>query len=187
MARTGQCSLQRYRQSIGTLRSFGTYLGYGLVYKLPKGHTLKLMPSIVYGDSTLGVGLIGRHRSQNSILEAGWATSTENLVVRGLYDVGRGFKFRYGRNAYLPEGFMGARRSGYAAQLEYLKSYYIKDLKVRFNQGVYAGLFSDYQKHDQEDAFATTRFRYIAEIRKPIMEYKEEELQEGALLTHPLE
>ena len=165
----------------GTLRSFGTYVGYGIVNRLPKGHTLKLMPAIVYGESNLGVGIIGRHRTQNNILEAGWATSTENLVVRGRYNAGKGFRFNYGRNAYIPEGFMGARRSGYAAQLEWKKSYKVEDLDLFFNQGVYAGIFSDYKKHNQSDAYATTRFRYTAEIRKNIfqVENKEQDLMFG--------
>ena len=46
---------------------------------------------------------------------------------------------------------------------------------MKFNQGFYAGIFSDYQKHDQEDAYSTTRFRYTAEIRKRVLEYKNEE------------
>ena len=159
----------------GTLRAFGTYVGYGFVFKLPKGQTFKFMPVVAYGESNIGVGVIGRHRSKNSILEAGWNTATTNVVARGRYKLGKGVELRYGRNAYMPEGFMGARRSGYAAQLQFAKAYHNSDLNIRFNHGFYAGLFSDYQKHDQEDAFATTRFRYIAEIRKPIMEYKNKE------------
>ncbi len=163
----------------GTLRSFGTYIGYGMVYKLPRGQTLKLMPALVYGDSNIGVGIVGRHQTPNSTLEAGWATSTSNLVVRGRYKLGHGLDLRYGRNAYLPEGFMGARRSGYAAQLQYLKSFYVKDIDSYFNHGVYAGVFSDYQKHNQEEAYCTSRFRYLAELRKELLSYenKEQELK----------
>ncbi len=159
----------------GSLRNFGTYIGYGLVYKLPKGQTLKLMPALVYGDSNIGVGIIGRHRSTNSLLEAGYASSTTNLVVRGKYRLSDGLQFKYGRNAYMSEGFMGARRSGYAAQLEYMKSYLVRDLDARFNHGVYAGIFSDYQKHDQENAYCTTRFRYMAELRKQFFRFENKE------------
>ena len=159
----------------GTLRSFGTYIGYGMVYKLPRGQTLKLMPALVYGDSNIGVGIVGRHQTPNSMLEAGWATSTSNLVVRGRYKLGHGLDLRYGRNAYLPEGFMGARRSGYAAQLQYLKSFYVKDIDSYFNHGFYAGVFSDYQKHNQEEAYCTSRFRYLAELRKELLSYENKE------------
>ena len=159
----------------GTLRNFGTYIGYGFVYKLPKGQTLKLLPALVYGDSNIGVGIIGRHRSPNSLVEAGYASSTTNLVVRGRYKLSDGLSVRYGRNAYMSEGFMGARRSGYAAQLEYTKSYAVRDLDARFNHGVYAGIFSDYQKHDQEEAYCTTRFRYIAELRKNLFRFENKE------------
>ena len=159
----------------GNLRNFGTYIGYGFAFRMPKGHTLKLLPALTYGDSNIGVGLIGRYRSPNSLLEAGYATSTTNLVVRGKYRLSDGLTLRYGRNAYITEGFMGSRRSGYAAQLDYQKTYFNRDLGVRFNHGFYAGLFSDYRKHDQEEAYATTRFRYMAELRKTFFKYENEE------------
>ena len=163
----------------GTMRAFGTYIGYGFVHKLPKGQILKLMPALVYGDSNIGVGLVARHRSKNSMLEAGYATSTTNLVARGKYRFSDGLTLNYGRNAYIPEGFMGARRSGYAAQLQYEKSYFNRDLDIAFNHGVYAGIFSDYQEHDQENAYATTRFRYMAEISKNLFSYQNKEQELG--------
>ena len=167
----------------GTLRAFGTYIGYGFIHKLPKGQILKLMPALVYGDSNIGVGLIARHRSKNSMLEAGYATSTTNLVARGKYRFSDGLTLNYGRNAYIPDGFMGARRSGYAAQLQYEKSYMVDDLKLGFNHGIYAGIFSDYQEHDQENAYATTRFRYMAEMRRDILTYENKEQDLGLRLS----
>ena len=151
----------------GSIRNFGTYVGYGFLFRLPRGQILKLVPALTYGKGNFGVGLMGRHRSRNHFLEAGWTTSTENLVVNGKYYLGNGFSFRYGRNAYMPEGFFGARRSGYAAQLQFQKSYEVGDLGAIFNHGLYAGFFSDYKKHKQEShAYATTRFRYNMELRK---------------------
>ena len=146
-----------------------------MVFKLPKGQTLKLLPALVYGDSNIGVGIIGRHRTPNSMLEAGYASSTTNLVVRGRYKFTNEVSLRYGRHAYMPEGFMGARRSGYAAQLEYVKSYGVPDLDGIFNHGFYAGVFSDYEKHDQENAYCTSRFRYIAEFRKHFLKFENKE------------
>ncbi len=163
----------------GTMRAFGTYIGYGFIHKLPKGQILKLMPALVYGDSNIGVGLVARHRSKNSMFEAGYATATTNLVARGKYRFSDALTLNYGRNAYIPEGFMGARRSGYAAQLQYEKSYLVQDLNLNFNHGFYAGIFSDYQEHDQEEAYATTRFRYMAEMNKSIFEYKNKEQDMG--------
>ena len=163
----------------GTMRAFGTYIGYGFIHKLPKGQILKLMPALVYGDSNIRVGLVARHRSKNSMFEAGYATATTNLVARGKYRFSDALTLNYGRNAYIPEGFMGARRSGYAAQLQYEKSYLVQDLNLSFNHGFYAGIFSDYQEHDQEEAYATTRFRYMAEINKSIFEYNNKEQDMG--------
>ena len=81
-------------------------------------------------------------------------------------------QFTYGRHAYLPEGFMGARRSGYAGQLHFQKSYKLPDLDATFSNGVYAGVFSDYSKEDQEDAYSTTRFRYMATLSKSLAKYQ---------------
>ncbi len=158
----------------GTMRNFGTYFGYGLVYKLPKGQTLKLMPAIIYQDG-MGVGVIGRHQSKNGTVEGGWGTSSSNLVVRGKYRLSDSLSLKYTRNSYISEGFMGARRPGYGAQLEYVKSYGVSDLGITFTNGVYAGIFSDYQKHDQEHAYATTRFRYNAEMYKTLLSYENKE------------
>ena len=160
---------------IGTLRTFGTYFGYGFVRKLPKGQTLKVMPAITYGEGNLGFGLIGRHRSKNSMLEAGYSSSTEKFVARGLYRFGNGFTFRYGRNAYLPEGFLGARRPGYAAQLGFEKAYDDSYNKVTFRHGTYAGIFSDYHKTGIKHYFATTRFRENLELHKYFIEHRNKE------------
>ena len=160
---------------IGTLRTFGTYVGWGFVNKLPKGQLLKIMPALVYGDSNFGVGLIGRHRSKNSLLEAGYSTSTEKFVARGLYRFGNGFTLRYGRNAYLSEGFLGARRPGYAAQLGFEKAYEDKEHRITFRHSTYAGLFSDYHKTGTKHYFATTRFRENLELQKYFLEYKNSE------------
>ncbi|MBR2069693.1 MAG: LPS-assembly protein LptD [Candidatus Gastranaerophilales bacterium] len=159
----------------GTFRAFGTYVGYGITKRLPKGQLLKIMPAIVYGDSDLGVGLLGRHRSANSSLELGYSTATEKIVARGLYKFGNGFSLRYGRNAYISEGFMGARRSGYAAQLGYEKAYLDEEHDITFRNGVYAGLFSDYHKKGREHYFSTSRFRYSAELIKNFIQYKNKE------------
>ena len=159
----------------GNLRNFGTYIGYGMLYKMPKGHTLKLMPVLAYSNSDAGIGLIARYRARNGMVDGGWNTASENLVVRGRYNFSNGLSLQYGRHAYLPEGFMGARRSGYAAQLQYLRSYEVKDLKATFSNGVYAGIFSDYEKENQSDAYSTTRFRYMAQLSKNLYKYKNKE------------
>ena len=159
----------------GNLRNFGTYIGYGIVKRLPQGHTLKFMPVIAYGDSDVGVGAIARYRARHGVIDGGWNTASDNLVVRGKYNFANNLGFNFGRNAYMPEGFMGARRSGYAAQLQYAKSFKISDLNATFSNGVYAGIFSDYQKHDQEDAYSTTRFRYMAQLTKNVKRYKNKE------------
>lgn len=161
---------------LGNLRNFGMYLGYGYVQKLPKGQTLKIMPALVYSKDDFGLGIIGRHQSINNRLEAGWATPTSNLIVKGSYRLGKGLGLRYGRNTYLPEGFLGARRSGYALQLQHIQNFKVNGIDgLLYRQGIYAGIFSDYRKRKQESAYATTRFRYTGELRKNLFEYNNEE------------
>lgn len=167
----------------GNLRNFGTYIGYGMLFRMPKGHTLKLMPVLAYKDSEAGVGAIARYRARSGMIDGGWNTASENLVVRGKYQLAPNLSFTFGRHAYMPEGFMGARRSGYAGQLQYLKSYRIKDLDAYFSNGFYAGIFSDYSKEDQEDAYSTTRFRYMAELKKELYRYKNKEQDFTMLLS----
>ena len=74
---------------IGTLRSFGTYYGYGFVSKLPKGQLLKIMPALVHGEGRVGVGILGRHRSRNSMVEAGYSTTELIERIAGLIREGR--------------------------------------------------------------------------------------------------
>lgn len=160
----------------GVLRGFGSYFGYGFANRLPNGQTLRIMPAFTYGDNNIGVGALVRHKSLNNILDVGWSTSTTNAVVRGRYRLSDSLSLSYGRSAYFQEGFMGSRRPGYIAQLEYRKNYVVEDLKdTYFSHGVYGGIFSDYRKQKQEDAYATTRFRYMAELRKQFFEWKNKE------------
>lgn len=159
----------------GSMRNFGTYVGYGFVFRLPEGQTLKLMPALVY-KSGLGVGVIGRYQTRNGNVEAGWASASSDLIVRGRYRLSDSLNLRYARRSYISEGFFGSRRPGYGAQLEYKKSYVIDDLKANFDNGVYVGLFSDYKKkHQEKDVYSTTRFRYMAQLSKKILQYENEE------------
>ena len=134
------------------------------------------MPALTYGDGNIGVGIIGRHRSRNSTFEAGYSSSTDRFVARGLYKFGNGLSFRYGKNAYLPEGFMGTRRAGYAGQLAYERSYLERGLGVTFRHGTYAGFFSDYKKKPGIDHYyATMRFRENLELQKEFWRYNNRE------------
>lgn len=165
---------------LANIRGFGSYLGYGLVSKMPKGGIFKIMPVLTYYESDTGVGVIGRYRSRNGILDAGWNTASSELVVRGHHKFTDTLSLNYGRHSYIPEGFMGARRSGLAAQIQYMQSYNIKDLNARFSNAIYAGVFSDYTKGDQSEELSTTRFRYMAQLSKTLFKYKN--LEQGYIV-----
>lgn len=159
----------------GTFPNYGTYIGYGYCVRLPKGQILKLVPNATVNSGHFGGGLIARHKTPNSSIEAGYSTSTKNPVIRGRYHLGKNLQIQYGRQAYISEGFMGSRRAGYAAQLQYLKSFINEDLGLRFSHGAYAGFYTDYSRHKQENQFATTRFRYMADLRKSIFKFENKE------------
>ena len=159
---------------IGNLRGFGTYFGYGAVFRMPKGHTLKFMPVLTYKDG-VGIGAIARYRTQQGIIEGGWNTSSETLVARARLQLTENLGFTAARNAYIPDGIFGANRPGLGAQLQYIKSYKINDLKASFSNGIYAGIFSEYENDGKYPDYTTTRFRYIGQLSKSFYTYKNKE------------
>ena len=159
---------------VGMIRDFGTYFGWGYATEVPFGGTLKVMPAIVY-DSGLGIGGIARYRSKRNFLEAAYATSSENFIVRGKYEFNKNLYLDYGRHAYFDEWFYGRRQPGYIAQLVYDRLYHVKDLKATFKHRISAGYVTDYGVKESDSRFGTSRFRYQAELSKMIFEKKNDE------------
>ncbi len=156
----------------GSISNFGTYLGIGYVFKTPGASTLKLVPSLVTNsDDGLGVGLIARHNSKRNRLEAGWASSSKDLVARGKYKFNKFWRADYGRHAYIDEWLNGSNRAGYLVQVSHQKRWEVKDLGAYFEQRVSAGLAAEYHEDtdDQNDAFSTMRYRYQAQLTKPFI------------------
>ena len=100
----------------GMFRGFGTYVGWGFTTEVPFGGTLKLMPALVY-DSGLGVGLMGRYTSKRNLLEAGYGTSSENLIIPSSYKINKNLCFFYGRHADFDAWVFGRMQPGYIAEL----------------------------------------------------------------------
>ena len=159
---------------VGMIRDFGTYIAWGYATEVPFGGTLKVMPALVY-DSGLGVGLIGRYRSKRNFLEAAYATSSENLIVRGKYNFTKDLYLDYGRHAYVDEWYYGRRRSGYIAQLAYDKTYSVKDLNARFKHRISGGYVTDWAEKESENRNGTMRLRYQSELSKIFYEIKNDE------------
>lgn len=159
---------------VGMIRDFGTYVGWGFATETPLGGTLKVIPALVY-DSGVGFGLIGRYRSKRNMIEAAYATSSENLILRGEYNVNDNVRIDYGRHAYFSEWFFGRRRPGYLAQISYDKSYNNEDLKLRYRHVFSGGYVTDWAKEESENKFGTARLRWQAEVAKSLFEVKNDE------------
>ncbi len=159
---------------VGMIRDFGTYFGWGYATEVPFGGTLKLMPAIVY-DSGIGIGGIARYRSKRNFIEAAYATSSENFIVRGKYEFNKNWYIDYGRHAYFDEWFFGRRQPGYIAQLVYDKAYKVKDLDATFSQRISGGYVTDYGVSEKDSRFGTARFRWQGQLSKKIFEKKNEE------------
>lgn len=161
----------------GSLKGFGMYLGMGYTFKLPKTYTFRVTPAVVYGDSELGIGGIMQLKSNRMRLETGWASSTNNLIVDGELKVTDKLKLDLGRHVYKSEWFNGGTRAGYIAELSYDDSYLVKDFgDAIFRHRFTAGYVADYKREHQEDDMRDGyRYRYQAELRKPLKSYGSKE------------
>ncbi len=156
---------------IGGLQDFGTYIGPGFVFEAPGNSTIKIAPSLVISDGTVGIGGIFKHRSKRNRLEAGWGSSSKNLIIRGRYDFTKNLRADYSRHGYMDEWFFGANRPGYMLQMVHHKIWDIPDLNARYTQRITGGYVSDYLKEDQEENnYGTMRLRWQAELSKQIIE-----------------
>ncbi|MBR1616885.1 hypothetical protein IJ670_01920, partial [bacterium] len=160
----------------GSMNDFGSYIGYGQVFRLPKGQMFKVIPAAIY-KSGFGFGLMGKYQSRNALIEAGMATNKEsNIIVRGKYNFGKTLSLVYGKNAYLSEGFYGERRPGYGVQLQSETLFQDKNLGLNYTQGLYAGMYSDYERTTKSPhLYGTSRFRYMGELDKKFFERKNKE------------
>lgn len=157
---------------IGSLKGFGLYYGMGYTFKLPSS-TFRVTPAIVYGNSKLGAGLIGQYKTKKTRLEAGWSTSTTDLIVDGQFAITDKLKFDIGRHVYKSEWFNGGTRAGYLGELSYQDAYLVEDLgnavfKHKFSAGYVADYKKEHQEDDMQDGF---RYRYMAEMAKSIKRF----------------
>jgi hypothetical protein len=155
---------------IGGLQDFGTYIGPGFVFEAPGNSTIKVAPSLVINDGKVGIGGIFKHRSKRNLMEAGWASSSENLIVRGKYNFTKNLRADYSRHGYMDEWFFGANRPGYMLQLVHHKSWAVPDLDAIYTQRITGGYVSDYLKDTQEeDNYGTMRLRWQGELMKQVV------------------
>ncbi len=167
---------------VGSIRGLGVYAGTGVVFELPKGSVLKAMPILNY-KSGFGIGGMGRFQSGTNITTLAYGTAKSKIIGLGKQKLDDDLYLQYGMNAYMDDWFFGRRRPKYGVDLVYKKSYSTRNFLVRNQSAAYTHRLEAgyYQDLDFDNGFeklrgnniGTTRFRYMAEGRQNIFEYKD--------------
>ncbi len=105
----------------GTLPELGGYFGYGRVFNLPKGSTLKVLPLFTFGHgngSNVGFGGMGRFMSATNKTEVYYSTLKNKLLFRGEQEfLSPNTKIQYGGNTYIENGFFGRQKARYLVEI----------------------------------------------------------------------
>lgn len=160
---------------IGSQSLLGAHIGPAVVLNVPGGSTLKLAPILTYSKEKLGIGGIARFRNQFNMTEVAYGTSRDELLIRGRQKLAPGLLLNYSRYTNESEWFLGYRKPKYAAELNYSRSDYVKDLKLTFSQRYSAGAFVDDRRGYDDFRDAEARFRWMTQTYKPIYSLKNEE------------
>lgn len=156
---------------LGSENQLGMFLGYGFVFKMPKGSTLKVAP-VVTQKSDFGIGFTSRFLSKRNHVEFGYGTSRDKIVMDGKYKINGDWTFDYGINSYKDDWFMGARMPELIGELKYKKSYKIPELSARFSHELKAGIARDYNFDGSSDRnFSTFRAKWQSELYKELFTY----------------
>ena len=162
---------------IGSVRGFGTYVGMGYTFKLPKTFRFRLTPALTYADDKFGFGVIGKLDSDRVQLKTAWSTSTSNIIVDGKFKITDRLTFDIGRHVYKNEWLNGGTRAGYIGELSYNDSYVVKELgDAIFRHRISGGYVADYKRDHQEDHMKDGfRYSYQAELAKVFKRYGSQE------------
>ena len=168
----------------GTYRYFGTYIGPGFVFELPKGSVLKAIPVLQY-DHRIGVGAIGRFNSGTNQTQAGYGTAGSKILVRGFQKLDDNLNLEYAMNDYMDEWFLGRRRPKYGLALRYDKTYSSKGFLIKNREstfrhradfGYYHDMINDkHYRALKSSNIGTTRARYMAQVSQNF--YKHENIE----------
>lgn len=131
---------------LGTDPSLGFFLGAGPILHLPKGGTLKLLPSLAFGSGDVyssqgdvkpGVGLRGRFLFRGNKTEFGYTTIKKKLAINGRQRLTPNTVINYGSYSYFENGFLGQRRPAYLTEV-------VNDKEVFSNKKFLIGLRSSF-------------------------------------------
>lgn len=93
---------------MGRKPNLGGYFGWGPVFNLPGGRTLKVAP-IMTIDRGVGAGALTRFTSNTNRTEVAYSTLKKQFLVEGRQRLpfSKTMEIQYGKNAYIDNGFFG--------------------------------------------------------------------------------
>lgn len=165
---------------IGQMPDLGGYVGYGPVFVLPRGATLKIAPLFTYGSGVGGGGL-ARFMTDRNRTQIAYSTLKEKVVLNGEHllskphkrilssddpqqnDTDSWTKIQYGSNSYIDNGMMGSQKPAFIVEVvddRRIGSAYNIDFDLRST----AAYIEDYNK------WSTGRFQVQGNFlnRKPV-------------------
>ena len=162
---------------IGAKREAGVFAGPGMVFKLPKGSTLKAVPFVSYKDE-LGYGGLLRFNSGTNESYLIYGSQRDIFIGRGIQDLDDNLRIEYATNDFMREWFLGRARPKYGIGLVYDKTYRNKGFlgdnrDLQFHHRVSGGYYKDidkdrYYKGIKGNGEETARFKYMAETRQTL-------------------
>ena len=157
----------------GTLPALGGYFGYGYVFNLPKGSTLKALPLFTFGQgkgSNAGFGGMARFMSATNKTEVFYSTLKNKLLFRGEQEfLSPKTKIQYGGKSYIENGFFGRQRAGYLAEIVDKRDF-ISAYNLNFSLRSSAGFLKN-----NKGNYSTGRFQLQGNLGNiaPFWHYKE--------------
>lgn len=168
----------------GTKRKVGMFIGPGFVFGGPAGSVIKVIPFLNYNHK-FGFGGALKYMNTYNRTELGYGSANEIFFLKGIQRLDDNLFLQYGSNTYVNEWFLGARMPKYMAEVYYDKKFVNKDFlmegkNLHFRHRFGLGLMEDndrnfYGEKINSNGIATTRVRYMGELRQDLYSYENEE------------
>lgn len=168
----------------GTKRKVGMFIGPGFTFGGPGGSVMKVIPFLNYNHK-FGFGGALKYMNTYNRTELGYGSASDIFFMKGIQRLDDNLFLQYASNSYMDEWFLGRRMPKYMAEVFYDKHYVNKNfladgMDLHFTHRFGFGVMEDndrnfYGEKINSNGIATTRTRYMAELRQNIYSYKNEE------------
>ena len=168
----------------GTKRRLGMFIGPGFVFGGPGGSVIKAIPFLNYNHK-FGFGGALKYLNTYNRTELGYGSANDLFFMKGIQRLDDNLFLQYAANTYMDEWFLGHRMPKYMAEVYFDKRYKNKDflapgMNLQFRHRAGFGIMEDndrnfYGEKINSTGIATTRLRYMAELRQSFYSYVNEE------------